>query len=113
MNSLKVTEKSSIAEKRAALYNEWKLAKIGNHEGYYMATIVMGIPDGDTDQVVSDDLKDGFYDDDILDTIKVYRRARGRYDCYGYYADKKVLCFEDAVQYLKMCGEWASKEDFK
>lgn len=113
MKSLEVTKYSSAGEKRSTLYNEWKLAMLGNHEGYYMATIVLGIPDGDDDDTVTYDLKDGFYDDDIMDTIKVYRRARKRYDCYGYYADKKVLCFEDAVQYLKTCGEWASKEDFK
>ena len=113
MKNLEVTKYSSVGEKRAALYNEWKLAMLGNHEGYYMATIVLGIPDGDDDDTVTEDLKDGFYDDDIMDTIKVYRRVRNAYGKEGWYIEGRVLEFEEAVQYLKTCGEWASKEDFK
>jgi hypothetical protein len=80
----------TIAQKRATLYREWILATLGNHENYYYSTIVCGIPDGDDEQTVMEDLKDGFYDDDIDFTIEVYTRAKARYAKHGYFINRQV-----------------------
>lgn len=81
----------TITQKRATLYREWLLATLGNHENYYYSTIVCGIPDGDDEQTVIEDLKSGFYDDDIDDTIDVYTRAKRRYGKDGYYVNRRLI----------------------
>jgi hypothetical protein len=85
----------TITQKRATLYREWLLATLGNHENYYYSTIVYGIPDGDDQETVLDDLKQGFYDDDIDDTIEVYTRAKKKYAKHGYYVNRKTYTNED------------------
>lgn len=74
----------TITEKRAELYKEWRLAVYGNDENYYYSTIVMGIPDGDTPEMVLADLQEGFYDEDIMYTINLYKRGKKRYNKDGW-----------------------------
>ena len=74
----------TITEKRAELYKEWRLAVYGNDENYYYSTIVMGIPDGDTPEMVLANLQEGFYDEDIMDTINLYKRAKKLYGSDGW-----------------------------
>ena len=81
----------TITQKRATLFREWILANLGNHENYYYSTICMGIPDGDDEQTVKEDITAGYYDDDIDETIDVYTQAKKRYAKYGYYIDGKVV----------------------
>jgi hypothetical protein len=85
----------TITQKRATLYREWLLATLGNDEDYYHSTLMCGIPDGDDEETVMTDLKDGFYDDDIDDTIEVYTRAKKRYAKGGYYVNRKLFNNED------------------
>lgn len=61
--------KRTIGVKRGETLKEWLSACFGNTEGYYTATLWEGIPDGDDIPTVLEDLQDGFYDDDIDDTI--------------------------------------------
>lgn len=46
-------EKMTIPQKRAAVYREWILSKLGNDERYYMATLYTGIPDGESGYYVN------------------------------------------------------------
>lgn len=51
--------KKTIAEKRAILHREWLLATLANDECYYDSTLMMGVPDGDTQEDVIWDLEGG------------------------------------------------------
>lgn len=84
----------TITEKRAELYKEWRLAVYGNDEYYYNSTLTMGIPDGDTLETVLEDLQEGFYDDDIMDTINLYKWAKKRYESAGWYIGEIVYMSE-------------------
>ena len=82
--------KRTIAVKRAELFREWVLATLANNEEYYFSTLYLGIPDGEDEDMVMDDLMSGFYDDDIDDTLEVYSRAKSRYSKAGYYVNGKL-----------------------
>ena len=86
--------KKTITMKRAELFREWLLATMANDEAYYCSTLMCGIPDGDNEETVMEDLQNGFYDDDIDDTINVYLRAKKLYGGAGYYVDGAVCCDE-------------------
>ena len=45
-------KKQTITQKRATLYREWLLATLANDERYYCSTLTMGVPDGDTQEMV-------------------------------------------------------------
>ena len=82
--------KRTIAVKRAELFREWVLATLANNEEYYFSTLSLGIPDGESEDMVMDDLMSGFYDDDIDDALEVYSRAKSQYGKAGYYANNKL-----------------------
>ena len=82
--------KRTIAVKRAELFREWVLATLANNEEYYFSTLSLGIPDGEDEDMVMDDLMSGFYDDDIDDTLEVYSRSKSRYGKDGYYVNDKL-----------------------
>ena len=82
--------KRTIAVKRAELFREWVLATLANNEEYYFSTLSLGIPDGDSEDVVFEDLMFGEYDDDIDDALEVYSRAKSRYGKDGYYVNGKL-----------------------
>ena len=82
--------KRTIAVKRAELFREWVLATLANNEEYYFSTLSLGIPDGDSEDVVFEDLMFGEYDDEIDDTLEVYSRAKSRYSKDGYYVNGKL-----------------------
>lgn len=86
-----------ITVKRAELFREWLLATLANDEAYYCSTLMYGIADGDSEEMVMEDLQDGFYDDDIDDTIKVYLIAKRRYGGAGFYVNGTVYFDEDAA----------------
>lgn len=88
-------EKMTIPQKRAAVYREWILSKLGNDERYYMATLYTGIPDGDDQETTLADLADGFYDDDLDDMIDLYLSSKKAYGESGYYVNKQVIFNED------------------
>lgn len=98
----------TITEKRAELYKEWRLAVYGNDENYYYSTIVMGIPDGDTPEMVLADLQEGFYDDDIMYTINLYKRAKKRYGA-GWFFAYDFFATEDEAEALKHIEEIEGK----
>ena len=85
----------TITQKRATLFREWLLATLANDERYYCSTLALGIPDGDDAETVLEDLRDGFYDDDIEETIEVYTRAKDRYAKHGFYVNRKLFYTED------------------
>lgn len=82
--------KRTIAVKRAELFREWVLATLANNEEYYFSTLSLGIPDGEDEDMVMDDLECGFYDDDIDEMLEVYSRAKSRYSKAGYYVNGKL-----------------------
>ena len=82
--------KRTVAVKRAELFREWVLATLANNEEYYFSTLYLGIPDGEDEDMVMDDLECGFYDDDIDEMLEVYSRAKSRYGKDGYYVNDKL-----------------------
>ena len=90
-----------IAEKRAKLFKEWTLATMANDERYYLSTISMGIPDGNTREITLDELEDGSYDSYIDDMIDLYEHAHIQYGKAGYIIDG-ALAFEDDEQYMRL-----------
>lgn len=82
--------KKTIAVKRAELFREWVLATLANNEMYYVSTLALGIPDGEDEDMVMEDLMCGFYDDDIDEMLEVYSRAKSRYGNAGYYINGKL-----------------------
>ena len=94
--------KRTIAVKRAELFREWVLATLANNEEYYFSTLSLGIPDGDSEDVVFEDLMFGEYDDDIDDTLEVYSRAKSRYGRDGYYVNGKL--YDNETDALKAYG---------
>lgn len=94
--------KKTIAQKRSQLYREWLLATLSNDEAYYNSTLMMGIPDGDDEDTVKEDLISGFYDDDIDETIEIYLSAKKRYGKGGYWVDERVVMDEDEA--LELAG---------
>ena len=77
--------KKTITAKRAELFREWVLATLANNEEYYFSTLSLGIPDGEDEDMVMDDLMSGFYDEDIDEMLEVYDYAKSRYAKDGYY----------------------------
>lgn len=98
-----------ITEKRATVWNEWLLARLGNNENYYYSTLYTGIPDGDDNSTVMEDLQESFYDDDLDDMIEMYQRIRKKYEKDGFYFDKKVHTLEETIDYIKSLGLWKEK----
>ena len=92
---VKIMEKMTIPQKRASVYREWILSKLGNDERYYMSTLYTGIPDGDDLETALADLADGLYDDDLDDMIDLYRSAKKAYGKSGYYVKKQLIFNED------------------
>ena len=82
--------KRTIAVKRAELFREWVLATLANNEEYYFSTLSLGIPDGESEDMVFEDLMLGEYDDDIDEMLEVYSRAKSRYGKDGYYVNGKL-----------------------
>ena len=103
--------KRMITAKRAELFREWVLATLANNEDYYFSTLSLGIPDGEDEDMVMDDLMSGFYDDDIDDTLEVYSRAKSRYGSAGYYANGKL--YYDETDALKAYGHKIPEHIFK
>ena len=94
--------KRTIAVKRAELFREWVLATLANNEEYYFSTLYLGIPDGEDEDMVMDDLMSGFYDDDIDEMLEVYSRAKSRYGNAGYYVNGKL--YDSETDALKAYG---------
>ena len=84
----------TVTEKRAELYKEWRLAVYANDGDYYCSTLALGVPDGDTIETVLEDLQDDSYDEDIMETIEVYKRAKKRYGNAGWYIGDTVYMDE-------------------
>lgn len=84
----------TITEKRAELYKEWRLAVYANDGDYYNSTLILGVPDDDTMETLLEDLQDGFYDEDIMETLEVYKRAKKRYGAAGWYIGDTVYMDE-------------------
>lgn len=95
-------KKQTITQKRVTLYREWLLSTLANDERYYCSTLTMGVPDGDTQEMVLEDLQEGFYDEDINDTISIYLKAKAHYGKSGYYVCDKIVYDEDEA--LKTAG---------
>lgn len=103
--------KLTVADKRAIAWNEWQLAKMGNHEGYLEGSLVECFPDGEENGDVFDDLRYGFYDSMLDDMIYVYQNLRSRYSQYGFYWDEyhPLMNLEEAIEFLKCEGLWKTK----
>ena len=103
--------KRTIAVKRAEMFREWVLATLANNEEYYFSTLALGIPAGEDEDMVMDDLECGFYDDDIDDTLEVYSRAKSRYGKAGYYVNGKL--YDNETDALKAYGCSIPKRIYK
>ena len=103
--------KKTIAVKRAELFREWVLATLANNEEYYFSTLYLGIPDGEDEDMVMDDLMSGFYDDDIDDALEVYSRAKARYGKAGYYVNDKL--YDNETDALTAYGRTIPKRIYK
>ena len=103
--------KRMITAKRAELFREWVLATLANNEEYYFSTLSLGIPDGEDEDMVMDDLMSGFYDDDIDDTLEVYSIAKSRYGKDGYYVNGKL--YDSETDALKAYGHKIPEHIFK
>ena len=103
--------KRTIAVKRAELFREWVLATLANNEEYYFSTLSLGIPDGEDEDMVMDDLECGFYDDDIDDTLEVYHEAKSRYGNAGYYVNGKL--YDNETDALTAYGHKIPEHIFK
>lgn len=98
-----------ITEKRATVWNEWLLSRLGNNEDYYYSTLYTGIPDGSGKLETLEDLQECFYDDDLDDMIEMYQRIRKRYQKDGFYFNKKVHTLDETIDYIKSLGLWKEK----
>lgn len=86
-------------QKRAQLLKEWLLACYSNNEYYYDATLYTGIPDGDSYEDVLDDLRGGFYDEELDYMLDMYARVRTRYADDGWYIHRKLYTtMEEALK---------------
>ena len=103
--------KRMITAKRAELFREWVLATLANNEEYYFSTLSLGIPDGEDEDMVMDDLMSGFYDDDIDDTLDVYSIAKSRYGKDGYYVNGKL--YDNETDALTAYGHKIPEHIFK
>ena len=103
--------KRTIAVKRAELFREWVLATLANNEEYYFSALSLGIPDGEDEDMVMDDLMSGFYDDDIDDTLEVYSRAKSRDGKDGYYVNDKL--YDNETDALTAYGHTILKRIYK
>ena len=103
--------KRTIAVKRAELFREWVLATLANNEEYYFSTLYLGIPDGEDEDMVMDDLMFGEYDDDIDEMLEVYSRAKSRYGKDGYYVNDKL--YYNETDALKAYGRTIPKRIYK
>lgn len=89
--------KNTIGVKRAQLLREWLSALYGNDERYYNATLWEGIPDGDSFETVMEDLQFGEYDEDIDDTLRMYRNTRKHFEKDGFYYNGNVYASVDTI----------------
>ena len=103
--------KRTIAVKRAELFREWVLATLANNEEYYFSTLSLGIPDGESEDMVFEDLMFGEYDDDIDEMLEVYSRAKSRYSKDGYYVNGKL--YDNETDALKAYGRTIPKRIYK
>ena len=103
--------KRTIVTKRAELFREWVLATLANNEEYYFSTLSLGIPDGEDEDMVMDDLMSGFYDDDIDEMLEVYSRAKYRYGNAGYYVNGKL--YDNETDALTAYGHKIPEHIFK
>ena len=103
--------KRTIATKRAELFREWVLATLANNEEYYFSTLSLGIPDGEDEDMVMDDLECGFYDDDIDEMLEVYSIAKARYGKAGYYVNGKL--YHNETDALRAYGHKIAEHIFK
>ena len=103
--------KRTIAVKRAELFREWVLATLANNEEYYFSTLYLGIPDGEDEDMVMDDLMSGFYDDDIDKMLEVYSIAKSRYGKAGYDVNGKL--YNNETDALKAYGHTIPKRVYK
>ena len=103
--------KRMITAKRAELFREWVLATLANNEEYYMSTLSLGIPDGEDEDMVMDDLMSGFYDEDIDEMLEVYSIAKSRYGKDGYYVNGKL--YDNETDALKAYGHKIPEHIFK
>ena len=103
--------KRTIAVKRAELFREWVLATLANNEEYYFSTLSLGIPDGESEDMVFEDLMFGEYDDDIDEMLEVYSRAKSRYGKDGYYVNGKL--YHNETDALKAYGRTIPERIYK
>ena len=103
--------KRMITAKRAELFREWILATLANNEEYYFSTLSLGIPDGEDEDMVMDDLMSGFYDEDIDEMLEVYSIAKSRYGNAGYYVNGKL--YYNETDALKAYGHKIPEHIFK
>ena len=103
--------KRMITAKRAELFREWVLATLANNEEYYFSTLYLGIPDGEDEDMVMDDLMSGFYDEDIDEMLEVYSIAKSRYGNAGYYVNGKL--YYNETDALKAYGHKIPEHIFK
>ena len=103
--------KRMITAKRAELFREWVLATLANNEEYYFSTLYLGIPDGEDEDMVMDDLMSGFYDEDIDEMLEVYSIAKSRYGKDGYYVNGKL--YDNETDALKAYGHKIPEHIFK
>lgn len=103
--------KRMITAKRAELFREWVLATLANNEEYYFSTLSLGIPDGEDEDMVMDDLMSGFYDEDIDEMLEVYSIAKSRYGNAGYYVNGKL--YDNETDALKAYGHKIPEHIFK
>lgn len=96
----------TITEKRAVLFRAWQLVMHANDDGYYYDTLYTGIPDGDTIETVLSDLRDGSYDDDIDEMLKMYNKnlIRAAWDGGFYIGGIVYYSEEEVVKALKATG---------
>ncbi len=87
--------------KRAILYKEWTLATLANDERYYLNTLSLGIPDGNSPELTLNEIQEGEYDDNLDELIDLYTEARSRYGKSGFIIDG-VLSFEDDDKFRRL-----------
>ena len=92
--------KQTVAQKRAVLYREWLLARLGNDERYYYSTLAYGIPDGEDVETVYDDIRCGEYDYDLDDLIDTYLTAKKWFSESGYWAGGQLVFNEETALIL-------------
>lgn len=85
--------KKTITQKRAELYKLYVIARCGNDERMYTETLSLGIPDGETIVSAYTDICFGDYDENIDETIELYKRVISIYQKYGFTIDGKNVIY--------------------